>query len=160
MKKTVFSVTDGKEEHEKIMHNVYLPEMDPLHSYESVVHSVPAPWVHNESSGKLTLGLDVRREKSGRQAAVVAIKPESRAKVLAGDIIVGVSGTPLASDEGVLLDGKEFSDVLEAINNSPRDKILTMDVLRSYDSERFAKCARRSRGGLKTTGLDDVVDSS
>jgi C-terminal processing protease CtpA/Prc len=71
-------------------------------------------------------------EQDEIKARILSVKPESRAKVLVGDIVVKVNGITLASDEGILLKGKKFSDVVEAINDCPKNKIVTMDVVRPY----------------------------
>lgn len=163
---TLFS-GPNEEKHAKTMHDTYLPGRDPLFGYKSIVHSVPVPWMRIDSDPrkKLTLGVrfqEVGTEQGNLQAKIIAVDPRARAKVRVGDVIVKVNSTTFASDNGVLLTGKTASDIVAAINQSPKDQIMTMDVLRPYRSRHVVVLARDSRlpttgeavANWKTTGLD------
>jgi hypothetical protein len=99
----MFNVEDESEsQHDRIMHNTYLPNIDPQYKNVAVIHSVPVPWVTRPADGELTLGLDIQPEKVGEQtiAKIIRLNPESQAEVLLGDIIVKVNDEILASNEG------------------------------------------------------------
>lgn len=90
LQKTLFNVGDESERrHNDIMHDSYLPHVDPQHNYVSVIHDVPVPWVTRPEDGKDSMGLNFRVETAtdndGERrdvAKVVTVKPESRAKIL------------------------------------------------------------------------------
>jgi hypothetical protein len=148
LKKTMFNVKDESEsQHDRIMHNTYLPNIDPQYKYVAVIHSVPVPWVTRPVDGELTLGLDIQPEKLGKQtiAKIIRVKPESRAKVLVGNIIVKVNDEILASNKATLLPGKGFNQVLQAVKSSPKTSILKMDVCHSYTNDWLVRHTSRGR---------------